>query len=48
MADLKWSDVDFKWSALWLKDKVHDEGRKVPLTPYLASLINYPGVTMGV
>lgn len=40
MADLKWSDVDFKWSALWLKDKVHDEGRKVPLTPYLASLIN--------
>lgn len=40
MASLKWSDVDYQVSALWLKDKVHEEGRKVPLTPYLRSLIN--------
>ncbi|KZZ06742.1 preprotein translocase, partial [Oleiphilus sp. HI0078] len=40
MASLKWSDVDYQVSALWLKDKVQEEGRKVPLTPYLRSLIN--------
>jgi len=39
MAQLKWDDVDFQWSALWVKDKVHSEGRKIPLTPYLSSLI---------
>ncbi|MCA9367683.1 integrase family protein [Candidatus Kaiserbacteria bacterium] len=40
MTGLKWADVDFQWNAVWLKDKVHEEGRKVPLTPYLALLIN--------
>ncbi len=33
MAELKWENVDFKWSAPWIKDKVHEEDRKVPLTP---------------
>mgnify|MGYP000117163151 CR=1 FL=1 len=41
MAQLKWSDVDFQWSALWVKDKVHSEGRKIPLTPYLSTLIAF-------
>lgn len=39
MASLRWSDVDFAWGSIWLKDKVRAEGRKVPLTPYLASLL---------
>lgn len=40
LAPLKWEDVDFRWSSIWVKDKVHVEGRKIPLTPYLASLLN--------
>lgn len=39
LAELKWSDVDFKLGAMWLKDKVDDEGRMIPLPPYLVSLI---------
>lgn len=39
MGCLKWADVDFKWGAMWLKDKVDEEGRKVPLTPYLSKLL---------
>jgi len=39
MAALRWEEVDFKWGSLWLKDKVAAEGRKIPLTPYLASLL---------
>jgi integrase len=40
MASLKWVDVDFQWSAIWIKDKVAEEGRKLPLTPYLSDLID--------
>ncbi|PSJ18332.1 tyrosine-type recombinase/integrase [Nitrosomonas supralitoralis] len=39
MAGITWQDVDFQWSSIWVKDKVHEEGRKIPLTPYLANLI---------
>ena len=39
MANLQWADVDFQWNVLWLKDKVEEQGRKIPLTPYLRSLI---------
>ena len=39
MAALRWKDVDFKWGSLWVKDKVAAEGRKIPLTPYLQSLL---------
>jgi integrase len=39
LAELKWSDVDFKLGAMWIKDKVDAEGRMIPLTPYLAGLI---------
>ncbi|TNC82778.1 MAG: preprotein translocase [Oleiphilus sp.] len=39
IAALKWSDVDFRWSSIWVKDKVHEEGRKIPLTPYLKACI---------
>jgi integrase len=39
LAALRWTDVDFRWGSLWLKDKVVAEGRKVPLTPYLHSLL---------
>lgn len=39
MANLTWQDIDFQWNSIWVKDKVHEEGRKIPLTPYLASLL---------
>lgn len=38
---LKWEDVDFQWRTLRLYDTEDDTGeRKIPLTPYLASLLN--------
>ncbi|APR05830.1 tyrosine-type recombinase/integrase [Thauera chlorobenzoica] len=40
LAELKWSDVDFRWGSMWVKDKVEADGRKIPLTPYLRSLIS--------
>lgn len=39
LAALRWADVDFQWKVIWLKDKVQAEGRKIPLTPYLATLL---------
>lgn len=39
LAGLRWADVDFRWGSLWVKDKVVEEGRKIPLTPYLANLL---------
>ena len=40
MAALRWQDVDFQWGSIWIKDKVREEGRKVPLTPYLRTLLS--------
>ncbi len=40
MARLRWDDVDFQWNSIWIKDKVHEEGRKIPLTPYLSILLD--------
>lgn len=39
LGELKWADIDFKLGAMWIKDKVDAEGRMIPLTPYLRSLI---------
>lgn len=39
LAALRWDEVDFKWGSLWVKDKVAEEGRKIPLAPYFASLL---------
>ncbi|MFO1385945.1 MAG: integrase family protein [Chitinivorax sp.] len=39
LAALRWSEVDFRWGALWLNDKVEADGRKVPLTPYVSHLL---------
>lgn len=38
LAGLTWTDVDFQWKSLTIKDKVEGE-RIIPLTPYLASLL---------
>ncbi|MBD5801314.1 site-specific tyrosine recombinase XerC [Azoarcus sp. Aa7] len=35
---LKWTDVDFQWNSLTIRDKVEGE-RVIPLTPYVASLL---------
>ncbi len=39
LAKLRWEDVDLKWNALKLNDKVEDF-RMVPLTPYVANLLS--------
>lgn len=36
--DLRWSDVDFTWRSLVLRDKVEGE-RTIPLPPYLARVL---------
>jgi integrase len=38
LANLQWTDVDFRWGTLTIRDKV--EGvRTIPLTPYVGSLL---------
>lgn len=42
---LQWADVDFKWQSMTIRDKGTSKGsvagvRVVPLTPYVASLLN--------
>ncbi|MDP3279956.1 MAG: integrase family protein [Nitrosomonas sp.] len=39
LAGLRWEDVDFRWGSIWIKDKIREEGRKVPLSPYFSSLL---------
>ncbi|EPZ16166.1 hypothetical protein M622_03030 [Thauera terpenica 58Eu] len=39
VAGLRWEDVDFKWKALTIRDKVEGE-RTIPLTPYVAGLLH--------
>ncbi len=39
LAPLKWVDLDFKWQAMTIHDKV-EGSRTIPLTPYLASILN--------
>ena len=39
LAGLRWGDVNFQWGTLHLADKVEEEGRVIPLTPYVASLL---------
>jgi integrase len=39
LAALRWTDVDFQWGGLAIADKVESEGRMIPLTPYVASLL---------
>lgn len=38
LAGLRWEDVDFRWGALRIRDKVEGE-RVIPLTPYVAELL---------
>jgi integrase len=40
LADLCWQDVDLQWNSIWIKDKIYEEGRKIPLTTYLSTLIS--------
>ena len=39
LASLNWSDVDFQWKTMTIRDKVEGQ-RTIPLTPYVASLIS--------
>jgi integrase len=40
LAGLKWTDVDFRWRSMHLKDKVETEtGRTIPIPPFFASLL---------
>ena len=38
LASLRWSDVDFQWLSMTIRDKVEGE-RTIPLTPYVAKLL---------
>lgn len=38
LAGLRWEDVDFRWQAMTIRDKVEGE-RTIPLCPYLAALL---------
>ena len=38
LAGLKWGDVDTRWNAITIRDKVEGE-RTIPLTPYVAELL---------
>jgi integrase len=38
LAELRWSDIDFRWGGLTIRDKV-DGKRDIPLTPYVAALL---------
>ncbi|TSE26903.1 Prophage integrase IntA [Tepidimonas sediminis] len=38
LLQLRWSDVDFQWKSLTIRDKVEGE-RTIPLTPYVAALL---------
>lgn len=40
LADLKWKDVSFKWNRLHLRDKIDPDGRTVPMSPFVARLID--------
>lgn len=40
LATLKWTDIEWRWGAMFLHDKVDGTGqRQIPLTPYLRSII---------
>lgn len=40
IATLKWQDIDFKWNTMLISDKIDEEGRIIPLTPYVKSLLS--------
>nr|WP_036232065.1 integrase family protein [Massilia sp. JS1662] len=39
MAGLRWTDIDFRWGTMILKDKV-EASRTIPLTPYVSALLD--------
>lgn len=39
LAELKWTDVDFQWLSMTIRDKVEGE-RTIPLTPYVAHILS--------
>lgn len=39
LATLKWSDVNFRWRGIVMRDKIEGE-RVIPLTPYVAHLLS--------
>lgn len=38
IAELKWTDIDFKWNKITMKDKT-EHNPSIPLTPYVAHLL---------
>lgn len=40
MAELRWTDLDFKWGTMVLKDKATQSTRSIPLTPYMSALLD--------
>ena len=45
IATLKWKDIDLKWNTMKIVDKIDDEGRIIPLTPFIKNLLlNLPKI----
>jgi integrase len=45
LLDMRWTDVDFKWNSLTIRDKTESKGgedgiRVIPMTPYVAALLS--------
>jgi integrase len=40
LSSLTWEEVDFQWSKMHLPDKIEEEGRLIPLTPYVSHLLS--------
>ncbi len=40
LGDLKWSDCEFQWKSIHMKDKVDAAGRMIPMTPYVEYLLS--------
>jgi len=47
LSSLEWKHVDDRWKKIHLKDKVEEEGRDIPLTPYVEFLISSLSRTKG-
>jgi integrase len=40
LAGLKWADVNLRWNKIQLHDKIEEDGRTIPLTPFCKCLIS--------
>lgn len=47
IASLRWTDIDFNWSSMKIKDKIEGE-RIIPLTPYVSEILRGLATTLKI